>query len=208
MSSETSHLHSIAGAKVATRSARERLHTASESLHGQNDRAARISRQASRADTDAFAGGADTSEPTRKSWSHPPRGNRGTMARELTACERADRVAMSMYPSISPVMNACRYCRPNATSMGGCHVGCGGSVTERPQGYPTLGSQADSCPSVRSLQCVWTHRLGRHHRQIDSDRELHLDVAAPAEQRPRGTAPPYARRCVCLFVCLFVDRYG
>lgn len=81
MSSETSHLHSIAGAKVATRSARERLHTASESLHGQNDRAARISREASRADTDAFAGGADTSEPTRKSWSHPPRGNRGTMAR-------------------------------------------------------------------------------------------------------------------------------
>lgn len=144
MSSETSHLHSIAGAKVATRSARERLHTASESLHGQNDRAARISREASRADTDAFAGGADTSEPTRKSWSHPPRGNRGTMARELTGCERADRVAMSMYPSISPVMNACRYCRPNATSMGGCHVGCGGSVTERPQGCPTLGSQADS----------------------------------------------------------------
>ena len=90
----------------------------------------------------------------------------GMLANEV----RADRVAISMYPSISPVMNACRYCRPNG------------------------------CPSVRSLQCVWTYRLGRHHRQIDSDRELHLDVAAPAEQRPRGTAPPYARQFVCLFV--------
>ena len=36
----------------------------------------------------------------------------GMLANEV----RADRVAISMYPSISPVMNACRYCRPNAVA--------------------------------------------------------------------------------------------